>query len=171
MNDLSVLFVCWSNTCRSPMARIVAKTMADRENLSGVRFTSAGLSAAQAGNGMDPRAVAALQAAGYKPGPHASHRVTPEEIRAASMVIGMQPIQLRKIKQMAPDARTLYLLTDFDRNAMPGSAIEDPLYGDDSSFEVTLHQIEAAMPGVLKRVRELRALWVPGPAGGPGAHR
>jgi len=157
MNDLSVLFVCWSNTCRSPMARVVAKAMAERENLTGVRFTSAGLSAAQDGNGMDPRAVAHLQAAGYKTGPHAAHRVTPEEIRAASMVIGMQPIQLRKIKTMAPDVRTLYLLTDFDRNATPGSAIEDPLYGEDASFDVTLHQIEAAMPGVLKRVRELKA--------------
>ncbi len=157
MSDLSVLFVCWSNTCRSPMARVVAKTMAERENLSGVRFTSAGLSAAQAGNGMDPRAVAALQAAGYRPGPHAARRVTPEEIRAASMVIGMQPIQLRKVREMVPGARPLYLLTDFDRDAIPGSAIEDPLYGDDSSFSVTLHQIEAAMPGVLKRVRELRA--------------
>jgi len=155
MSELSVLFVCWSNTCRSPMAQVVARTMAERENRGGVRFTSAGLSAAHAGSGMDPRAVAQLQAAGYRPGPHAARRVMPEEVRAASMVIGMQPIQLRKIKAMVPDARTLYLLTDFDRNAVPGSAIQDPLYGDDSSFKVTLHQIEAAMPNVLKRAREL----------------
>lgn len=157
MSDLSVLFVCWSNTCRSPMARVVGETMAERENLSGVQFTSAGLSAAEAGTGMDPRAIAALRAGGYEPGPHAAHRVTPEEIRAAGMVIGMQPIQLRKIRRMVPVARTLYLLTDFDRTAVPGSAIQDPLYGDDSSFRETLHQIEAAMPGVLRRVRELRA--------------
>ncbi len=157
MSDLSVLFVCWSNTCRSPMARVVGETMAKRENLSAVQFASAGLSAAHAGDGMDPRAIAHLQAAGYKTGPHKAHRVTPEEIRAAAMVIGMQPIELRQIRKMVPDARTPYLLTDFDRNAIPGSAIEDPLYGDDSSFKVTLHQIEAAMPGVLKRVRELRA--------------
>ena len=157
MSDLSVLFVCWSNTCRSPMARVVGETMAERENLSGVQFSSAGLSAAHAGDGMDPRALALLRAAGYEPGLHMAHRVTPEEIRAAAMVIGMQPIQLRQIRKMVPDARTPYLLTDFDRNAVPGSAIEDPLYGDDSSFEVTLHQIEAAMPGVLKRARELRA--------------
>ena len=157
MSDLSVLFVCWSNTCRSPMARVVGETMAKRDNLSGVRFTSAGLSAAHAGNGVDPRALAHLEAAGYHTGPHTAHRVTPEEIRAAAMVIGMQPIELRKIRALAPEVRTLYLLTDFDRSAIPGSDIEDPLYGDDSSFEVTLHQIEAAMPGVLRRVRGLRA--------------
>ncbi len=157
MSDLSVLFVCWSNTCRSPMARFVGETMAKRENLSGVHFTSAGLSAALAGNGMDPRALATLRAGGYEAGPHTAHTVTPEEIRAAALVIGMQPIELRRIRRMVPVARTLYLLTDFDRTAVPGSAIEDPLYGDDSSFKVTLHQIEAAMPGVLRRVRELKA--------------
>ena len=157
MSDLSVLFVCWRNVCRSPMAQVVGETMAERENLTGVHFSSAGLGVTQAGNGMEPRALAHLQAAGYKTRPHTAQRVTPEEIRAAALVIGMQPIQLRKIRQMVPDARTLYLLTDFDRNATPGSAIEDPLYGDDSSFIVTLHQIEAAMPGVLKRARELRA--------------
>jgi protein-tyrosine phosphatase len=157
MSDLSVLFVSWSNTCRSPMARVVAEAMAERENLGGVHFTTAGLSAVHAGGDMDPKAVAQLQAAGYKTGPHTAHAVTPEEIRAAAMVIGMQPIELRRIRKLVPDARTLYLLSDFDRNATPGSAIEDPLYGDDSSFTATLHQIEAAMPGVLKRVRELRA--------------
>ena len=107
MIDLSVLFVCWSNTCRSPMARVVGQTMAERENLRGVRFTSAGVSAAQAGNGMDLRAVDALQAAGYRTGPHSAHRVTPEEIRAATMVIGMQPIQLRKIREMVPGRPSL----------------------------------------------------------------
>lgn len=157
MSDLSVLFVCWGNTCRSPMARVVGEAMAKRDNLSWVRFASAGLSAAHAGEGMDPRALAHLEAAGYSAGPHTAHKVTPEEIRAAAMVIGMQPIELRKIRAMAPEARTLYLLTDFDRSAIPGSAIEDPLYGDDSSFGVTLHQIEAAMPGVLRHVRGLRA--------------
>ncbi len=157
MSDLSVLFVCWSNTCRSPMAQVVGRAMAERDKLRGIEFTSAGLSAAHAGEGMDPRAVALLRAAGYASGPHTAHRVTPEEIRAAAMVIGMQPIELRQIRKMVPDSRTPYLLTDFDRNSIPGSAIEDPLYGDDSSFKVTLHQIEAAMPGVLKRVRELRA--------------
>ncbi len=167
MIDLSVLFVCWSNTCRSPMARVVGQAMAEREGLRRVRFTSAGVSAAQAGNGMDLRATAALQAAGYKPGPHSAHKVTPEEIRAATMVIGMQPIQLRKIREMVPGAHPLYLLSDFDRNAVPGSAIEDPLYGDDSSFTVALHQIEAAMPGVLKHARELLARPEFGAAGAP----
>ena len=136
------------------MAKVVAEAYAVREGLSGVRFTSAGVSAEEAGHGMDPRAIATLEAAGYHPGPHQARRMSPEEIRSASMVIGMQSIHLRKILEMVPGKHPLYLLSDFDPNALPGSAIEDPWYGDDSDFVVTLHQIEAGMPEVIKRVRE-----------------
>nr|WP_300142209.1 low molecular weight protein-tyrosine-phosphatase [Propionicimonas sp.] len=154
MSDPEILFVCWGNICRSPMAKVVADAYAAREGLH-VGFTSAGVSAEETGNPMDARAVATLEAAGYRPGPHAAHRMTAAEIRSAAMVIGMQPIHLRKIKELVPDAHPLYLLTDFDPHAVPGSAIEDPWYGDDSDFQITLHQIEAAMPEVIKRAREL----------------
>lgn len=153
MSAVTVLFV-WGNICRSPMAKVVAQAYAEREGLTGVTFTSAGVSAEEAGHGMDPRAIATLEAAGYHPGPHSAHRMTPEEIRSATMVIGMQSIHLRKILEMVPGKHPLYLLSDFNPNATPGSAIEDPWYGDDSDFAVTLSQIEAAMPEVIKRARE-----------------
>jgi protein-tyrosine phosphatase len=150
----NVLFICWGNICRSPMAAVVAQAYAQRDGLTAVRFTSAGVSAEEAGHGMDPRAIATLEAAGYHPGPFTAHRMTPEELHAASMVIGMQTIHLRKIQAMVPDAHPLYLLSDFDPHAVPGSPIEDPWYGGDDDFRTTLAQIEAAMPEVIKRARE-----------------
>jgi protein-tyrosine phosphatase len=155
VSDLTVLFVCWGNICRSPMAKVVADAFAAREGLTGVRFSSAGVSGEEAGHGMDPRAIATLEAAGYHPGPFQAHRMTPDEITSASMVIGMQSIHLRKILEMVPGKHPLYLLSDFNPHATPGSAIEDPWYGDDSDFAVTLAQIEGAMPEVIKRAREL----------------
>lgn len=155
MSDVTVMFVCWGNICRSPMAKVVADAYAASEGLTGVTFTSAGVSAEETGHGMDPRAIATLEAAGYHPEPHRARRMTPDEIRSASMVIGMQSIHLRKILEMVPRKHPLYLLSDFNPNATPGSAIEDPWYGDDSDFEVTLGQIEDAMPEVIKRAREL----------------
>ncbi len=154
MSDVTVLFICWGNICRSPMAKVVADGYAECEGLSGVTFTSAGVSAEETGHGMDPRAIATLEAAGYHPAAHQARRMTPEEIRSATMVIGMQSIHLRKILEMVPGKHPLYLLSDFNPNATPGSAIEDPWYGDDSDFAVTLAQIEGAMPEVIKRVRE-----------------
>ncbi len=155
MSQPTILFICWGNICRSPMAAVVATAMAEREGLRGVRFTSAGVSAEEAGRPMDPRAVSTLTAAGYRPGPHAAHRVTADEIRQAGMVIGMERLHLSRIRQLVPEAHPLYLLSDFDRNALPGSAIEDPWYGDDDDFKTTLGEIEAAVPEVIKRAREL----------------
>jgi len=154
VSEVTVLFVCWGNICRSPMATVIAEAFAARDGLTGVRFASAGVSAEEAGHGMDPRAISTLEAAGYHPGPHSARRMTPQDIRSAAMVIGMQSIHLRKILEMVPNARPLYLLSDFNPHAVPGSAIEDPWYGDDSDFVVTLHQIEASMPEVIKRARE-----------------
>ncbi len=155
--SVDIKFICWGNICRSPMAEVVAKAHAARERLKGVTFSSAGVSAEEAGHPMDPRAAATLRAAGYTPGPFTAHRITVEEVHSAAILIGMEQLHLEKLRQLVPGAHHLYLLSDFDRDAVPGSAIEDPWYGDDSDFEITLKEIEAAMPEVLKRAAELAA--------------
>ncbi|WP_377106494.1 low molecular weight protein-tyrosine-phosphatase [Propionicimonas sp. T2.31MG-18] len=150
-----IMFVCWGNICRSPMAQVVAEAHAAREGLTGITFGSAGVSAEEAGNPMDPRAVATLRAAGYAPGPFTAHRITADEARSAAMLIGMEELHLSRLRQLVPGAHNLYLMTDFDRDAIPGSGIEDPWYGDDEDFATALTQIEAAMPEVIKRAAEL----------------
>jgi protein-tyrosine phosphatase len=150
-----ILFVCWGNICRSPMAAAVARAKAFHEGLSKVTFTSAGVSNEEAGHPMDRRAVATLTNAGYQPGPHTAHQVNAAEIDRADLVIGMEELHLAKLRALVPHANHLYLLTDFDPDALPGSEIDDPWYGDSSDFVVALHQIEAAMPELMKRAREL----------------
>lgn len=155
MSQPIVCFVCWGNICRSPMAKVIADARADYDDLRGVQFTSAGVSAEEQGHPMDPRAVAVLRDNGYVPGPHTAHKITADEIRGASMLIGMEPLHLARIKQIVPDAENLYLMSDFDPSAEPGSGIDDPWYGDDSDFQTALDQIKAAMPEVIRRAREL----------------
>lgn len=156
MSDpVEIVFVCWGNICRSPMAEVIAKAQAARDGLRGVSFASAGVSAEEAGNPIDPRAVATLKAAGYQPGARTARKITADEVRAADLLIGMEQLHLTKLRQLVPEAHNLYLLTNFDRNAVPGSAIEDPWYGEDADFQTTLKEIEAAMPEVIKRAREL----------------
>lgn len=152
-----IKFVCWGNICRSPMAEVVARAHAARQGIKGVTFSSAGVSAEEAGNPIDPRAAATLQAAGYQPGPFSAHRITAGEVKSSAMLIGMEELHLTKLRALVPDAHNLYLLSDFDRDAVPGSPIEDPWYGDDSDFQTTLEEIEAAMPEVLERAKELVA--------------
>lgn len=154
MSRPEILFVCWGNICRSPMAEIVARAKASIDHLA-VDFRSGGVSDEEAGHPMDSRARQTLMNAGYHPDPHTAHKVTAEEVTAADMVIGMERVHLSKLRALVPTAEHLYLLSDFDPDSPPGSEIEDPWYGDDSDFEVTLRQIEAAMPELMKRAREL----------------
>lgn len=150
-----VLFVCWGNICRSPMAERVALGWAGKERLGPVSFTSAGVSSEETGHAMDPRAARTLRAAGYDPDGHVAHQVTRQEVREADLVIGMEDIHLERIRRAVPEAANLYLLTNFDPDAVPGSQVPDPWYGPESGFEETLASIEAAMPELMRRVREL----------------
>lgn len=156
-SEATVVFVCLGNICRSPMAERVAQGWAAREGLDGVRFTSAGVSSEERGNPIDARARVVLAEAGYDAGGHRARRITSVEIREANLVIALKPLHLQHMRRLAPDAEHLALLTDFDPGAEPGAGVPDPWYGDLDGFHDTLAAIEAAMPGVMARVRELRA--------------
>lgn len=151
--DLHVIFVCWGNICRSPMAERVAVGQASAQGLSGVRFTSAGVSSEETGNPIDARARRVLTAHGYDASHHRAHRITAAEIADADLVIGLEQLHLDRMERIAPQATNLALLTDFDPDATPGSGIDDPWYGGPEGFETTLAAVEAAMPGVLTEVR------------------
>jgi protein-tyrosine phosphatase len=153
--DLQVVFVCWGNICRSPMAERVAQRMAAQQGLTGVEFSSAATSTEELGEPIDPRAAAVLAEHGYLTNSHRAHRITRAEIEAADLVIAMEDIHLRKMLAIAPGATNLSLLSEYDPAAEPGSGIPDPWYGTPAGFYGTLDAIEAAIPGVLDRVREL----------------
>jgi protein-tyrosine phosphatase len=138
------------------MAERVAERRAADAGLTGVVFTSAGTSAEERDEPMDSRARSVLTAHGYRSGQHRAHRITGTEIDDADLVIAMEDIHLRKMTALAPGALNISLLTDFDPAAAPGSGVPDPWYGTAAGFEDTLETIQAAMPGVLEKVRELQ---------------
>jgi len=156
MADLRVIFVCWGNICRSPIAERVAQRAAEEAGLTGVVFTSAATSPEELGEPMDPRAADVLQRHGYRAEGHVAHQVTADELEEADLVVAMEDIHVGRLRRLDPDAEHIFLLSDFDPEAVPGSGLPDPWYGPDSAFDETLAAVEAAVPGVLDRVRELQ---------------
>ena len=130
------------------MAERVAEGMARDSGLE-AQFSSAGTSSEELGNPIDWRAVRVLQAHGYRTSGHRAHQITPDEIRQADLVIGLEQLHINRMLRLVPDADNLALMTDFDDEAEPGSGIEDPWYGPQSGFDQTLAAIERAMPGLL----------------------
>lgn len=156
-----VIFVCWGNICRSPIAERVAEQQAATAGLQNVRFSSAATSTEELGQPMDPRAAEVLRRHGYRDGDHVAHQITADEIATGDLVIAMEPLHIDRMRRLgdvdtALDDGRVGLLTDFDPEAEPGSGVPDPWYGGPEGFEDTLAAVEAAVPGVLDRVRQLQ---------------
>ncbi len=153
MDIPSVMFICLGNICRSPMAEQVARRWAAEDGLT-AHIDSAGVSREELGNPMDPRAQHTLRAHDYPVGDHRAQLITRAAIHSADLVIAAESYHVQRMRQIAPDARNLHLLTDFDPAAHPGSPLPDPWYGGQEGFEETLAAIESAMPGILAAIRD-----------------
>lgn len=145
-----LVFVCWGNICRSPMAERVARR-AIAETGAGVTVESFGISDEESGNPIDRRAVKILSGAGYDAGGHRARRVARADLESADLVVAVEPFQVDRLKRLAPDAN-IRLLNDFNPAMEPGTPLVDPWYGDLAGFETTLADIEAAMPAILEEL-------------------
>ena len=147
-----LVFVCWGNICRSPMAERVAIREARERGLE-VDVESFAISSEEVGNPIDPRAVRTLTANGYDAAGHRARTVTAADLLAADLVIAVEPFQVERLLRSAPGARVA-LLNDFNPLKAKGQPLIDPWYGDQAGFGETLGDIEAAMPGILDAVTD-----------------
>ena len=121
-NTSSVIFVCWGNICRSPMAEFVARKVFSDEGLD-ARITSAGVSDEEHGGPMDSRARSVLKSHGYPCSGHNAHQIDESEIMSADLVIAAEPRHIQMMKRMAPDADNLRLIRDYDPKCTPGTSL------------------------------------------------
>ncbi len=151
---MKVIFVCWGNICRSPMAERVARHRLAEAGLHHVQVTSAATSREELGAPMDSRAARALRAGGYDADNHRAHQITAAEIAAADLVVAMETLHVQRMERITGRANdNVVLLSSLDPAAAPGQGVPDPWYGGQSGFSDTLDSIEAAMPGLVDWVR------------------
>ncbi|WUH89202.1 low molecular weight phosphotyrosine protein phosphatase [Streptomyces sp. NBC_00433] len=150
---MHICFVCTGNICRSPSAALV---LAERLRAAGlddrVRVSSAGLGGWHAGDGVDPRAARVLAAHGYPVG-HAAAQLGPAHLDA-DLLVAMDRGHEKALRRIADDPSRVRLLRSFDPDTTGDPDVPDPYYGGPEGFEEVLGMIEAAMPGLLDRVRE-----------------
>jgi protein-tyrosine phosphatase len=138
------------------MAERVAERAAADAGITDVEFSSAGTISEEYDDPMDRRAVTVLEKHGYRHADHRARRVTAAQLKSADLVVAMEDSHVRSVLKLATDPSKVSLLTDFDPAAEPGSGVPDPWFGSDAGFSDTLTAIEAAMPGLLDRIRELQ---------------
>lgn len=144
---MHVIFLCWGNICRSPMAERVARKLAADRGLD-VVFTSAATSTEELGAPIDRRAAAVLTEAGYDADHHVAHQISRNEAEQADLIVAMEQLHLDRLRRIAPGVRGV-LMSDYDPQARPGDEVPDPWYGPDSGFRTTLHTLQRAVPHLL----------------------
>ena len=164
-----MVFVCTGNICRSPMAEMATKMMAEATVLPdgsslGDRLivTSAGTGPWHEGEPMDPRASAALQRAGYPDPPHVSHQISVPRLQRSNLILALDGRHQQTLRSLGVEPSRLFLLRSFDPSAAGDSDVPDPYYGDDTGFDACLEMIANGCRGL---VSALASLWeeLPGP--------
>lgn len=145
MSTPHVMFLCHGNICRSPMAEVVARTIAQRQGVD-VRFSSTGTSDEEAGHGIDPRAAEVLRDHGYDPGRHTARQITRELVADVDLVVAAEQHHLVRLARSGITVPRTALMTDYDPESPEGAPLPDPWYGGRAEFEETLAVLERGMP-------------------------
>lgn len=149
----TVVFVCSGNICRSPVAEKVFRARLSEAGLSGdVRVASVGLGPWHVGEPMDRRAAATLSERGYDDVDHSARQID-DETAAADLLVAATADHVDGLLSGGVDPGRVALLRSFDPDAPPDADVPDPYYGGPSGFDEVLEMVEAAMPGLLTRVR------------------
>jgi protein-tyrosine-phosphatase len=152
----SLLFVCTGNTCRSPMAEVLARA-AVRERLPGVSVGSAGTFAT-------PGAPAAAEARevvarhGLDLDGHRSRPLTPEMAAGEGLLLCMSESHRRSAADLGAGPRAV-LLSAFlpEGDPLRDRSIVDPIGGGPRAYREAFEVLERAIDGLVERMAAARA--------------
>ena len=147
----TILFICYGNICRSPYAAYSLRRRLPPRLGEQITIVSAG--SYGPGRSSPANALAAAAALGVDLGPHRSQLLTPELVRSASLIVGMEVSHRRTIETMFGRVRApIVLLGDLDPDASAPPMIADPYGGSREIFAETYARIDRCLGELAKHL-------------------
>lgn len=151
---IRILFVCLGNICRSPMAEVVFRRIAETHRVDEFEVDSAGLISYHQGEPADER----MQWHARKHGYNITHRSRP--IRDVDFfdfdyIVAMDDDNVDRLRRKAPTLETeakIVRMTDYCTTHQ-ATHVPDPYYGGSAGFEHVIELLEDACQGLYTRLR------------------
>lgn len=153
--EVSVLFVCMGNICRSPTAEGVFRHVVVTEGLAErVYIDSAGTHAYHEGEPPDRRAREAAERRGIAMDGQRARRVADDDFERFDLVVAMDRLNRETLRERSDPAYhdKIRLMLEFGSSPSEND-VPDPYYGGASGFERVLDLVEDAANGLLADVR------------------
>ena len=149
----NILFVCTGNTCRSPLAEVVAERSLEERGWEHVKVGSAGTSAvwdAPASEGsLSAAAEIELDLSG-----HRSQPLTRELVESADSILTMTSSHLAVVETLGGEGKAM-LLSEFLDGRDAGEPIPDPIGGSPAIYAEVRELITRGVDGLLDQLSKI----------------
>ncbi|ARO32093.1 low molecular weight protein-tyrosine-phosphatase protein [Rhizobium sp. NXC14] len=135
MKDISILFVCMGNICRSPLAEGIFTHLVAEARLTD-RFTidSAGTGDWHEGEPPDRRSIAVARNHGLDIAGQRARRMRSIDFVSVDLIVAMDRDNVAELNRIAPPETNIQLFGDIALGT--GEDIADPYYGGPEGFEL-----------------------------------